>query len=395
MNTRSTTAAVLALVCGAVLPLAAMYFAPEIDNVPVDRLIANLERAVAEKPDDPHLRLNLARTHAMAFATKSDTLPVGRGMELSGGWVPGTESRLRIPPPKSTTDPARLAVARSHLSKAIQRYEEAIRLARNDLAFIARLGHAWCVELSGDRPRAIELYRRLIADAWEVERRMARGVAMPVTVEAAGYFIPLLDPVKDKAEIDTLRARVDELNRLPRAITPVAIPLRAGMDAWDVVDHAARVRFDADGSGHRKLWSWIARDAGWLVYEQRGSDITSALQLFGGVTFWLFWENGYQPMRALDDDDDGRLVGTELRHLSIWRDANQNGVSERGEVRPLEAWDVAALSYAHEIAEDAAAIAVAPRGVTFRDGSTRPTFDVLLYEHPSTKKGTKSTKKSR
>jgi hypothetical protein len=32
------------------------------------------------------------------------------------------------------------------------------------------------------------------------------------------------------------------------------------------------------------------KDGGWLVYEPKGKgEVTSGLQLFGGVTFWLFW----------------------------------------------------------------------------------------------------------
>jgi hypothetical protein len=41
--------------------------------------------------------------------------------------------------------------------------------------------------------------------------------------------------------------------------------------------------------------------------------LTSALQLFGNVTFWMFWSNGFEAMRALDDNQDGTLAGGELR----------------------------------------------------------------------------------
>lgn len=63
--------------------------------------------------------------------------------------------------------------------------------------------------------------------------------------------------------------------------------------------------------------------------------INSVLQLFGNVTFWMFWRNGYEAMRALDDNGDGSPAGGELAGLGPWRDENGNGVSERGEVRAL------------------------------------------------------------
>ena len=128
------------------------------------------------------------------------------------------------------------------------------------------------------------------------------------TQEAAGYLIPLLDKERDAAEIADLRAKQSDIAGRPRAITPIAIPLTDDLPAHGIVDRLARVRFDADGSGPRE-WTWITPDAGWLVYDaaDRGT-ITSALQLFGNVTFWLFWSNGYEPMRALDDNGDGELV---------------------------------------------------------------------------------------
>ena len=50
------------------------------------------------------------------------------------------------------------------------------------------------------------------------------------------------------------------------------------------------------------------------------------LQLFGSVTWWLFWEDGYAPLAALDDNHDGRLEGAELKGIAIWFDRNGNGV---------------------------------------------------------------------
>ena len=64
---------------------------------------------------------------------------------------------------------------------------------------------------------------------------------------------------------------------------------------------------------------------------------------------------------------------------ALWHDRNGNGVSERGEVRPVAAWGIAALStswrfdamHPHEIPWSRA-------GVRFTDGTVRPTWDVVL-----------------
>jgi hypothetical protein len=168
-----------------------------------------------------------------------------------------------------------------------------------------------------------------------------------------------------------------------RWITPIVIPLGERVRATELVNHHARVRFDADGTGFKKPWTWITPDAGWLVHApEKSRPITSGLQMFGSVTFWLFWENGYHALRSLDDNGDGALEGKELEGLALWRDANSNGLSEQDEVKPLGEWGIVALSWRHEkSATNPAYVATSPKGVTFEDGRTRPTYDVLLYAH--------------
>jgi hypothetical protein len=133
----------------------------------------------------------------------------------------------------------------------------------------------------------------------------------------------------------------------------------------ELVDRSARVSFDLDDLGAR-TWSWITPDAGWLVFDRRGTTrITSGLQLFGNVTFWLFWVTGYDALQALDDDGDGVLQGAELAGLAVWRDANIDGVSQ---------------STKHVVEdENEDVFAYAPGGVRFSDGGARTTYDVLLH----------------
>ena len=70
------------------------------------------------------------------------------------------------------------------------------------------------------------------------------------------------------------------------------------------------------------------------------------------------------------------IAGGEMRHLAIWRDVNRNGVSDAGEVRSLASYDIQRLSC--EAAMTEAGVIFSLQGVTLTDGSTRPTFDVIL-----------------
>jgi len=180
-----------------------------------------------------------------------------------------------------------------------------------------------------------------------------------------------------------LQAKQAQIKSLPRAITPVAIPLRDNLAPEAIVDDHASVRFDADGTGPRQ-WTWITPQAGWLVHDAKGrGEIASALQLFGNVTFWLFWSNGYEAMRALDDNRDDELTGTELRQLAIWRDIDRDGVSGPGEVQSLASLGIVALSCQYRHVDDPEFAAMSPVGVRFSNGATRPTYDVILHHTPS------------
>ncbi len=114
--------------------------------------------------------------------------------------------------------------------------------------------------------------------------------------------------------------------------------------------------------------------AAWLVYDAVGcGQITSGLQLFGNVTFWIFWRDGYAALVALDDNSDGMLSGAELKVLALWCDANSNGLSEPGEVRPVSEFGITQIACSGEVfSEDTKWNS---RGVTFSDGSTRPSYD--------------------
>ena len=384
MARRSAAALMIAVVIASA-HLAAIYMRVETTDVPVDRLVGNLEKELKANPGNVQTILNLARLHAMAFANKQETFPAaapkGDQPEVPS-YSPGEGQIPRTVKPAPS--PQNAATAAHHLKEATRHYAAALALAPDNLT--ARLGHGWVLEQAGDKKAAIAEYRKVVEQAWPSEQKIK--TLMPsqrmFTQEAAGYLIPLLDKERDAAEIADLRAKQSDIAGRPRAITPVVVPLTDDVEIAHLVDPLARVRFDADGSLPRQ-WTWITPKAGWLVYDgaDRGT-IDSALQLFGNVTFWLFWSNGYEPMRALDDNGDGELSGPELRHISIWNDSNRDGLSDRGEVKPLAFYGIVALSHQHVIGDGRQVTAYAPRGVRFWDGRTRPTYDVVLQHSPAT-----------
>ena len=369
------SAAIVGFTMAAGTALLGIHVLQETKKVPIARLVQNLERQLEQAPDDVATRLNLARLYAMAYSLKVDAFEASTTKGQLQPWFGYSPPHLPGPVRRPSGGDRRDWAA-DYLEPALKTYADVVSRAPDNV--VARLGLAWALEQAGQKDRAIAEYRKTVELAWPVDRAKGSFWTDPVTTEAAERLEALLDPVKDARELAALAEKTEELDRKGRMITPVAVPLDGAPDGAPV-DEGARVAFDADGSGLPQRWSWIRRDAAWLVYDADGSGrITSALQWFGTVTFWLFWENGYDAMRALDDDGNGELRGTELRHLALWQDVNQNGVSEPGEVRPLDAHGIVALSCRYAPGDGRTVAAVSPHGVTFAGGRTRPTYDVVL-----------------
>ncbi len=360
-------------------PVLAKYAAAQLANVPIQRVLTSLADKAAAKPKDAALQFNLARAYAMAYASKADQVEVQAADkdELWLGYTPDNVPFAAQP----TDDKAKQALAEKHLAQALETYEAGLKLAPTDA--VGRLGYAWCLEQAGQKEAAIAEYRKVIDHAWKNEGELTQaGLRFrSLVTEAAGYLKPLLNASKDAAEIKDLDEKVAKINAIPRPVTPIAIPLVNGLTANDFADHKHTVKFDADGSGLQRSWTWIKPGSGWLVYDKQNTGrVDSALQLFGNVTFWMFWQHGYEPLAALDDNHDGVLRGSELDDLAIWCDANSNGRSETGEVKSLAAHGIVALSCAYEIdMQHPDRIEFSRAGVTFEDGTTRPTFDVRLH----------------
>ena len=139
-----------------------MYVFPDIEQVPVDRVIKNLETQANASPTDAAGWRTLARAHALAFAQKTATLPVVRGRENLGPWF-GPEPKNVPFQLKAGGDDAARRAANEHLKKAIEHYRRALQLDGTHL--VTRLGYAWTLEQSGAVTQAIAEYRAIIEEA--------------------------------------------------------------------------------------------------------------------------------------------------------------------------------------------------------------------------------------
>ncbi len=368
----------------------ALFLQPELRDVPLARLIKNIEKKVEEEPDNPQAHHHLARAHAMAYSKNLDGDAKVKVVTRGGEELPWFgHTPAHVPYASQQGDGSHETRGREsdsasvHLAKAIASYKKALALKPED-PLVIRLGLAWCQKEGGDRKKAVAGLRGVIKVAWEKDGKAELGGMREfVTAEAVGYLLPLLDQEADADEIADLRERRKKLKSLPRPITPIAIPLDDRAGSEDMVDLGARVAFDLDGSGDRgREWPWLRPGvAAWLVHDpQQSGAIVSGIQMFGSRTFNLFFEHGYEALALLDDDRDGRLREGELDGLALWHDSDADGRCTDGEVCPLGDWGILGLNCENEL--DSQGVRFSPRGVEFNDGTFRPSFDLVLESVP-------------
>lgn len=362
-----------------------MYMQVETEDVPVQRIIKNLSAKHEAAPTDAEICHQIARAHSVAYARKlgeNDGVTTKK-KEPERLWFGYEPNFVPFAKTEKTEDAQRQKEAMQHLQKAVDFYQKAHKLKPDDVVIL--LGLSWCQDQAGDKQAALAGYRKVLENAWKTEKTQGGTMGPILHVETSGYALPLLDAAKDAEEIKRIKERNAELEAMPRAITPLIVPI-AGKDTRleSLIDENARVPFDLDGSGRKREWPWITAQAGWLVYapEQSG-EIRSAIQMFGSRTFLLFHRNGYEAMSLLDDNGDGSISGQEMSGLALWCDANGNGISEQGEVKSLASHGIRKLSTAHQ--RHTSGIPWSETGVTFADGSTAPTYDVIFTSHAETR----------
>jgi hypothetical protein len=386
-----------------------MFIRIETRQVPIGRVLKNLQLRLEKNTNDFDATYYLARVHSMAYSTNLVEVPVRKDdndpMFAHPAYDRGVPDAVK---PFATADERKAAF--QHLANAITLYERAVVLLKKStnineqkwMVLPTQLGLAWCLEQAGRTNDAIAMYRKTLKAAWKMEvtgdfdfkqwasdvwgdvtagrnpirthNRGSLGPGLSYSREIIDYLLTLLNPIKDAAEIAQLNKDKATLNTLGRVVTPILIPLKSNAGFDELVDKNASVAFDLDGSGFKRKWAWLTPKAGWLVFDpERTGCVESALQMFGSVTFWIFWPNGYEALSALDDNGDGVLSGPELLGLAIWNDRNSDGVSDPGEVTPVEELGIEVISCSSQV--DANGMHWNPAGVVFTNGTFRASYD--------------------
>lgn len=385
----------------------AMVPADRIDEVPVERLLENIERNAQNLPEAQKWRA-IGRLHLLAYLRQVAALPVYRerpGTIAEGeiddcakldAMSEGHGPREGFPEPKPgekcearsyTLGPRREAPGRledepppanEHLFAAISAYQKARSLEPKNLRTRVALAYGY------DRARrpasALQELRfvareglRLLPVPSVSGPAMSEWELHVVLSEGQEHLAKIARLWSDRRLAVKLKARLDGA---PPAmyVTPIVVPLEAKSTFKSLIDTKSQVAFDYSGQGVPLKAGWLKPSGAWLVWDPKGKKkVTSGFQLFGSVTWVSSWDNGYLALGSLDDNGDGVIAGAELAGLSLWQDENQDGVSDPGEVKPVADHNIVSLRYDHErVTKDYWQSAA---GVTFKSGETRPSFD--------------------
>ncbi|WP_434802843.1 calcium-binding protein, partial [Paracidovorax cattleyae] len=141
--------------------------------------------------------------------------------------------------------------------------------------------------------------------------------------------------------------------------TPPRDPLVLDLDGDGIeavgIDPSRPILFDHDGDGTRNATGWIKGDDGIVVLDRNGNGlIDSGRELFGDQTLregaqagqGMFYANGYEALAGQDGNGDGVIdaADTAYGQLRIWKDVNQDGISQAGELHTLSDLGIARLN---------------------------------------------------
>ncbi|RPD87429.1 hypothetical protein EGK75_05585 [Neisseria weixii] len=145
--------------------------------------------------------------------------------------------------------------------------------------------------------------------------------------------------------------------------------------------------FDHNSDGIRTATGWVSSDDGLLVIDRNGDGvINDGSELFGDsytLSNGTKAEHGYAALAEFDTNGDGKVDANDkdFDKLKVWRDLNQDGISQEGELFTLAEVGVASLSVAYQDVNTRLGNGntIAQKGsYTTANGETREMGDLLL-----------------
>ena len=194
--------------------------------------------------------------------------------------------------------------------------------------------------------------------------------------------------LKDKNENKNKQAEIYPLSEQVLYKTLLAInwvwpsdPLVLDLDGdgVDLTDSNSAVLFDHNADNVKTGTQWVKSDDGMLVRDINGNGtIDSGRELFGDQTRLPNGQlaaNGFQALSALDSNADGVIDANDAAYadLRVWRDLNQDGTSQAGELQTLGEAGITSIN----LAANAQGVGSFVKTTTAPNGTTTSTTQVV------------------
>jgi Ca2+-binding RTX toxin-like protein len=117
-------------------------------------------------------------------------------------------------------------------------------------------------------------------------------------------------------------------------------------DGLELVDvNVSRVLFDGDGDGFRDLIGWVAADDGFLGYDRNGDGLIDNANEISFVNYIPGAQSDLAGLVFFDSNNDGVLnaADAEFSKFGVWRDLDQDGVTDPGEFKSLTAMGITSI----------------------------------------------------
>jgi hypothetical protein len=130
---------------------------------------------------------------------------------------------------------------------------------------------------------------------------------------------------------------------------PLVLDLDGDGIETTTVQGGSVILFDHDADGIKTGTGWVKPDDGWLVLDRNGNgSIDTGRELFGVDTLknnGQFASDGFDALKDQDANHDGKIDAADsvFANLRIWRDLNQDGISQSNELSTLASNSITAI----------------------------------------------------
>ncbi|MEB3755114.1 calcium-binding protein, partial [Acinetobacter sp. MD2(2019)] len=230
---------------------------------------------------------------------------------------------------------ASAATSSTKLNKAF----DAIALIMGASANIAEKGP----EIADKLSEAFDLVDEINRNSYQTNKDLFMGFGEEVLENWSRFFFDLfpdsMNPWKD-------------LNRdgSYRVYDPLVFDLDGDGIEVTLANKFDGALFDHDNDGIKTSTSWVNADDGLLVLDRNNDGlINNGGELFGDSTTLGgngLASNGYEALAFFDNNNDKKIDNNDeiFTQLSIWRDLNQDGVSQTEELFSLESVGIKSIS---------------------------------------------------